>query len=378
MNTMLPALPKTLGRLSDIFISSLGSITGDDNRLGLKPQKRVCTILVDGLGAQNLSNAGGHAKFLNKAQVATPKMTCGFPSTTVASITSFATGLQPGQHGLVGYQVKNPKTQTIENLLTGWGPNMDPLEWQPHETVSQMALRRGVSSFVIGPQEYKGSGFTMATMRDAQYLSAKSISERFEQADEILNKSDDALVYLYVPELDQIAHSRGTTSSAWLAKLEELDSACQASAKRISKNASIYLTADHGIIDVAANKHIYLDEFDNLLPGLEAVGGDPRVNYLYFDVSVELELPRIATELQAALGNAVVIARRQDLISAGWFGATVTDSAIERLPELFVIALAQVAIYHRRFAKPKSLQMIGQHGSVSSAELAIPFLNLGI
>lgn len=376
MNTMLPALPKTFGRLSDIFVSSLGSITGEDNRLDLQKASRVCTVLVDGLGSQNLVNAAGHARFLNGKLGSSAKASCGFPSTTAASISSFSTGLQPGEHGIVGYQVINPQTNQIVNLLSGWGQNLDPLKWQPNETVSERALKAGVRSIVVGPGVYQGSGFTQATMRGSEYLSASSLQDRFDVALEALNGKEDALIYLYVPELDQIAHSLGVNSSEWLHKLEELDSVAQSAAKQVSTKASLFLTADHGVIDIDSSRHIFLDEFDHLMPELKLVGGDPRVNYLYFDSEGSQQLTVLRQRLQESLGKSVVVADVDQLIEAGWFGPVVSSVAKSRMPQLFVIARTEVAIYHRRFAATKSLEMIGQHGSLSSAETAIPFLDL--
>ena len=39
-----------------------------------------------------------------------PQFTAGFPSTTAASIGSIGTGLPPGAHGILGYQVMIPGT----------------------------------------------------------------------------------------------------------------------------------------------------------------------------------------------------------------------------------------------------------------------------
>jgi hypothetical protein len=55
----------------------------------------------------------------------------------------------------------------------------------------------------------------------------------------------------------------------------------------------------------------------------------------------------------------------------------VTDEARERMPDIFVIAHGETALYHRQFAKPKSLQMIGQHGAISDDELFVPLLRFG-
>jgi hypothetical protein len=47
------------------------------------------------------------------------------------------------------------------------------------------------------------------------------------------------------------------------------------------------------------------------------------------------------------------------------------------MPELFIISISECALYHRQFAKAKSIQMIGQHGSISTEELKVPLLKFG-
>ena len=47
---------------------------------------------------------------------------------------SFGTGLPPGRHGLVGYEVMDPDRGVLLNELR-WHPATDPMAWQPHPTV---------------------------------------------------------------------------------------------------------------------------------------------------------------------------------------------------------------------------------------------------
>jgi predicted AlkP superfamily pyrophosphatase or phosphodiesterase len=375
MSTMLPALPNTFGRLSDVFASSLGAITKSDNRLGFRPAKRVIAVLVDGLGAQNLKAAAGHAPFLNQALVATKPISCGFPSTTATSITSFGTGLSAGEHGLVGYKVFDRQNLRPANLLTGWGDDQQALAWQPRQTISQRAIEQGVGAFVIGPKAYANTGFTSATMRDAQYLAGKSISERVDVAIELLRKkSDDFLVYLYIPELDQAAHTFGSDSSQWLEGVEEVDYQLRRLAGALAKTDALLVTADHGIVDVRSENHVYLDEIAVDWGQVLDVSGDPRVNFIYLQDSELAE--SFATTLQAKMPDGISVLARSAVLAQDWYRGATT-SAIERLPDVFAIATKQLAMYHRSFAPAKSLDMIGQHGALSSKELSIPLLGFG-
>lgn len=365
---MLPSVPKSLGRLSDVFISALGAITGVENRLGLPRVKSACVVMVDGLGSSNLQYRAGHAPTLFAQLKTDGSIPCGFPATTVTSLSSFSTGQRAGRHGMVGYQIYDSNKGQTLNLLSGISSKEQALELQPLRTVSEMAIANEVECFFVGPGEYEGSGFTMATMPAAKYVAAKSIEERFSAASKLINSSKNALVYLYVPELDQKAHAHGFKSGQWVEKLEDLESAVKKFVSAIPKSVGVLLTADHGIVDVAQDRQIYLDQLD--LPNLVSVGGDPRVLYLYFNTEV------IATEkaaVQEFVGKRAYVAEAQELIEADWFG-DVEPYARIRMPELFVIALGETALYHRTFAKAKSLQMVGQHGSISPDELNVPLL----
>ena len=368
---MLPSVPKSLGRLSDVFISALGSITGSNNRLGLPRVNSSVVVLVDGLGSANLRYRAGHAPFLAKRLVTDGSIAVGFPSTTVVSLASFSTGVKAGEHGLVGYQIFDREQGRNVNLLTGLANEQEAISYQPVKTVSEAAKEASVDCFFIGPDEYEGSGFTHATMRGARYVPAKTFEQRVQAAKTILKGNSKSLIYFYVPELDQRAHAYGSKSGEWVEKLEDLDLAMRQLTEYLPNNCGVLLTADHGIVDVSHDRQIYLDEIE--LPGLISVGGDPRVLFLYFDGDVQESTINL---LATFLGKRAYVATKDAIIEAGWYGET-TDTARGRMPDLFLIANGETALYHRDCAKPKSLKMIGQHGALSDDELLVPLLKFG-
>ena len=293
----------------------------------------------------------------------------------VAGWASFCTGLKAGSHGMVGYQVLDRQVGANLNLLTGIGSAAEARKWQAQETVSEKAAAQSVSCYFVGPAEYQDSGFTNATMREAIYVPAKTIEDRVVAAQKILNGKESALVYLYVPELDQRAHAFGSKSGEWVEKLEDLDLAIRQLTKALPSNVGVLLTADHGIVDVATERHIYLDEFP--LAGLVSVGGDPRVLFLYFDQSAgDSPSPELVEALQQFVGKRAIAATRSQVVDAGWYGQ-VSEEALSRMPEVFLIANGETALYHRDYAKPKSLRMVGQHGAISDDELFVPLLKFG-
>ncbi len=354
-----------------MFISALGSITGSENRLGLPRVNSSVVVMVDGLGSANVRYRAGHAPFLAKRLERDGSIAVGFPSTTVASLASFSTGVRAGEHGLVGYQIFDRAQGRNVNLLTGLANEREAISYQPVKTVSELAKDASVDCFFIGPDEYENSGFTQATMRGARYVPAKTFEQRVVAAKNILKRNSKSLIYLYVPELDQRAHAYGSKSAEWVEKFEDLDLAIRQLTDHLPKNCGVLLTADHGIVDVAHDRQIYLDEIE--LPGLISVGGDPRVLFLYFEGAVPESTINL---LETHLRKRAFVATKGTIIEAGWYGET-TAAARERMPDIFLVANGETALYHRDFAKPKSLRMIGQHGALSDDELLVPLLKFG-
>ena len=74
--------------------------------------------MVDGLGEQLLQSYGSYAPYLKKT-VFLGALDAAFPTTTAASLGSLGTASAPGAHGIAGYEVRNPTTNTVMNHLRG-------------------------------------------------------------------------------------------------------------------------------------------------------------------------------------------------------------------------------------------------------------------
>jgi hypothetical protein len=325
---MLPSAPKTLGRLSDVFISALGSITGKGNRLGLTKAARVCVILVDGLGSENLRRAAGHAPFLNAALKSSKSINTVFPTTTAAAITSFGVAASPSTHGVFGYSVFDRSQGVVRNLLSGWSSDFAPEDFQEQPSVFSLASEFKISTFTVGPGEYSDSGFTRLNMTPAAYVAAKSFDDRVVETKKILQSKTKSLTYLYFPELDATAHAFGVESQQWLAKVEELDGAVKQLVTDLPKDCAVLLTADHGIVDVPSANQILLDELP--IEDIIAVTGDPRCTFVYFESGTDVDASK--THIQNLLQNRVSVCTVEDLQAAGWLSREISNSSY--LPDL--------------------------------------------
>jgi predicted AlkP superfamily pyrophosphatase or phosphodiesterase len=377
MPAMLPVPTDAVPRLTDVLGSSMASLGGHENPLGLPAASGVVVVLVDGLGAANLQGRAGHARFLAGRMAKRDVIRTVLPSTTAAALASLTTGRLPGEHGLVGYRSLDVVNDRLVNQLSGWDAAMVPETWQRCETAFEGAGRLSIAPIAIGAARYADSGFTRAVLRGAEYRAAASIADRFAAALELLRSRTAPLVYLYVPELDQAAHAYGWESDRWLGILEQLDAEIAAFEPRMPRGAGMLVTADHGVVDVPSHRHVFIDAKPELVSGVRHVGGEPRFLSLYVEPALGAgERETLLGRWREAEGHRSWVLSRDEAIAAGLYGA-VADEVRPRIGDILVAARTGIAYYDRREANRQAESMIGQHGSLTDEETRVPLVRGG-
>ncbi len=375
---MLPGPNRDRISIADVLPRCLDAVRGEENRIGLKPAHRAVVVLVDGLGAAALRARAGHARVLGAALAAGGTIDSVFPTTTATALTTLATGAPPGQHGVVGYSVLDPANARVVNQLSGWDDRLDPETWQREPTLFEHAARSGLAAVAVGPARYRDSGFTRAALRGAEYRAAGSIAERFTVAEAWLREpGPPGILYLYVPELDVVAHASGWESPEWTEQLELVDASVRDLVSRLRAADGVLPTADHGVVDVPARSHILIDSAPELVAGVRFVAGEPRCLQLHFEpgLSAAARVALVDRWRESESDRSWVVTRAE-AIAADWFGS-VASEVEPRIGDLLVAARKNVAYYDGRTASPRSLAMVGQHGSWSAAELQVPLLRFG-
>jgi hypothetical protein len=369
---MVPAAPDRPVALRDVLPASLDAVRGRRNRLGLPALKRVLVVLVDGLGAEALAARAGHARTLAGALGRRSRIPTGCPTTTAAALTTLTTGEDPGVHGIIGYSVLEPAGDRVVNQLHGFDDGSLPAGWQRAATVFERARAEGVRPLAIGPRHYADSGFTREVLRGAGYVGARTLTQRFEAAFEALREQDPALGYLYVPELDQTAHHAGWSSGAWTAGLEDLDAALAEAVRGVRRGEAVLVTADHGMVDVPAERHLVVDAVPGLLDGVRHVAGEPRLRQLHLEPGTDAAA--LAARWRAAFGKRADVRTRDEAVAAGWFGR-VEPAVLPRIGDVLVAARSKDAFYEEASA---GRGMVGQHGAWTDAERLVPLLRFGV
>jgi len=339
--------------------------------LDVLPARRAVVVLVDGLGYDLLRQRSGHAPFLRGLLPAAHRLSAGFPSTTATSMGTFGTGLPPGAHGLVGYEVLVPGEDRLLNELS-WDSGPDPRLWQPSPTVFERAVAGGLTVTRIGPGFFDGSGLTNAALRGGGFTAARSLDARVDSALAAVRASKRSLVYVYWGELDKVGHVHGCQSWEWGDELELIDRALGRLVAGVPSDTAVHVTADHGMVDAPHALRIDLAHDGELAADIRHVGGEPRSLQLYCEQGASEDV--LAT-WRARVGARAWVLSRDEAVEQGLFGA-VSDHVMPRIGDVIVAMRDNFAIVDSRSARPALLALLGLHGSLTPAEMAIPLLQV--
>ncbi|WP_258566796.1 alkaline phosphatase family protein [Microbacterium sp. Se5.02b] len=369
MSLMLPSESPSVRSVVGVAADLSSALRGES--AALPRVDAAVLVVIDGLGAISLRSHAGHARALTAGMAKKDVARTVFPSTTAAALTSIVTGVWPGEHGLVGYRVRDASRDILVNQLSGWETDgIDPLTWQAAETIFERAGRDGHPSFAVGFGGYAHSGFTKATLRGAEFVAATTAASRIEAAYALAQGSAGSLVYCYLPEVDKAGHKYGIASREWVAALEDIDAALSA---RVPPGVGVLVTSDHGMVDVPVNRQVVLDA--EHLAGVRHIGGEPRMLHVYLEP--DADSAAVTARWRADLEGVADVITREEAVQLGLFGPTVTEAAASRIGDLLAIARGAWAIYDGTAADQRGRGMIGQHGALTPEERNVPLLRLG-
>jgi hypothetical protein len=363
--------------LADLSNSILASLTDDpaSNVLGLPETGRVCLLVIDGLGLELLRAHQAAAPFLAELAFNSRPLTAGFPSTTVTSLASLGTGLVPAVHGMLGYQVAVPGADRLLNGLK-WPDDIDPVAWQPRPTLFERASAAGLDAVYVAPRAFKKTGLTMAALRGPQYRGADSLGTLAARTIDALAESDRALVVAYHGDLDAAGHWFGVSSQAWEFQLAHVDRLAEHLASALPSGTVMYVTADHGMVDVGADDKLDVDDVDGpfavLRDGVALLGGEARARHAYARPGATADV--VAT-WREVLGEHAWVASREEAIKDGWFGppGVVDEAMTARIGDVVAACAGNTAVIAST-AEPHESALAGMHGSLTAAEQLVPLL----
>ncbi len=321
---------------------------------------QVVLLVLDGLGWEQLEARRHLAPTLSS--MAGGPITSVTPTTTATALTSIATGLSPGEHGVVGYRVA--VDHEVLNILRWTTPlgdargRIDPHDFQP---TSAFCSQRPC---IVTKAEFVSSGFSGAHLSDVRFRGYRVPSTMLVELRQAM-KANEPFVYMYYDGIDKVAHEYGLADH-YDAELQAVDRLVADVFAELPPGAVLVITADHGQVDVGDN---LVELHPDVTTHVSFQSGEGRFRWLHARPGRAAALAEAA---RAHHGDTGWVRERDETVEEGWWGERVTDTACARLGDVALVARERVSYVDAADTGP--FQLVGRHGSLTSAEMYVPLL----
>ncbi|HCO73279.1 MAG TPA: phosphodiesterase [Clostridium sp.] len=366
-------------------------VIGNSNE---KPNK-IVFFLTDAFGWCFYDKYKEHSKFLCKLEKSgvVSKLTSQFPSTTTAHVTTALSGESVYEHGLYEWFYYEPKADDIVTSFlfkearnkyneTLTRKNIKPSDFIPQKSFFKELLNHGIKSTVYQPSHINNGTYTRFTCRDANLKGYNTNEDLFKSLSKDLLKNDDKeYFYVYLHDIDAIAHAKGNQSEEFKIVMgnlfKNLDRFYEEGKDKFS-NTAIIISADHGQIDIDLKNPYYINK---LIPDIEkylkknknndimSPAGYCRDLFLHVEEKYLIELKTI---LEKELYEIAQVYLFEDLKDKGLFGVP-SEKLLERVGNLVILPKENNTVwwYEKDIFE---VTFLGMHGGASKEEMEIPFL----
>lgn len=340
--------------------------------------KNIILIVIDGFGYDFLTKYGKDS-FLYKNLKG--KMTSVFPSTTASAMTTYSTGLAPQQHALTGWfmflkeigaiSVILPFTTRAGNLKLSEGK----IKYRDIYNEKSFFDDLKVSSFSIKDKAYIDSDYSRLTDGKAKKLPFSNLNQFFKQINNALNAvKERKYIFAYWAKLDAVCHEKGTDSIEAKKHFDELDKKIKSFSKSLkNKNATLIISADHGLINTKEkNKIIELKNHPKFVETLAMpLSGEPRVVYCYVKSQ---KIKEFENYVKTEFKNSCDLYKNSDLIKSNYFGLFKPNEKLkDRIGDYILIMKENYIMKDFVFGEEQHIH-IGNHGGVSKEEMFVPLI----
>ena len=317
-------------------------------------------LVLDGLGWDQLQERPLLAPVLSAFQGRS--ITTVAPTTTATALSSIATGLTPGEHGIVGYRMV--LGGEVVNTLRWTVDGADRSRSQPPAEVQRFPAFLGEAIPVVTPSELIGTAFSAAHLRGSRPIGWRAPSSLPIEVARLL-EAGERFVYAYYGGIDKIAHERGF-GDFYDAELRTADRLVADVLELLPPGAVLLVTADHGQVEVGER---IIHPSADLLSHVALQSGEGRFRWFHARRGANDDLLAAAV---AEFASTAWIYTRDEVIESGMFGPTVPPQVAARLGDVAVLARDDVSYHDPADTGPFPLMC--RHGSLTSAEVNVPLL----
>lgn len=337
--------------------------------------RHIILVLADGLGME-LVDSLPETSFLRSHLVM--EMDAVFPSSTAPALTSLATGVWPGQHGLPGWFVYLPDLdlQVVSlpfrdrfSTRSAESAGLEParlFDWQP------LLPAYDRKTWMLMPGAISRSAYTRSISGGARIEGFNTLDDAVSQlVRRFAGEPEPSYTYFYYSKVDSTAHDHGPLAAATHAAALRLDEALALLHSHLKGAARIVVSSDHGGIEVDAARKIVIRPEDRAMAMLRTPpSGEPRAPIFHVRPGGGHDF---ADAFRAGFGQHFALLSLDEVAELGLLGpGGLSAAARARFGDYLALSAGGEALI---YGPDKGyLEMAGFHGGLDPREMRIPLI----
>ena len=337
-------------------------------------------FVIDGMGSAFLEKYGKKTIF---HQYLRGKITSSFPTTTAAAMLSYYTGFAPKNHGIPAWFTYIRQIGMITAILP-FNPrikhqSLTEYNIEPREVYNFTSYFDDleISQHIFMPEELNRAPLMQIINHNRTPHGFKDLDDLFQKLDTFIQNQQGQSNYIFVywPELDSLAHKYGINHKKTITHLHDLNQTFEKYTldwKAKDPFCRIIISADHGLIDIATENQLFLEQYPILHQSLTLpLAGEGRVPFFYVRPD---QLDVFKQQIEENFGNLGELYSRQEILQSELFGLFDLHPQLPSRIGDFVFIFDQPYILKDQMLGEERSEMIGYHGGLSEEELYVPFI----
>lgn len=359
MKLISPNYEKCLTNLSNSILNYYGLKTFHstlpllDKWLSKKDYKNIVLIVYDGMGSKILDRTLKKDSFLRKNKK--DDILAIFPPTTTASTTTLLSGLNPNEHGWLGWDLYFKKVDEVVTMFTN---NIKDTNMSIQE--DSLAEETFPYESILDRISTKVNAVGLFPFKEMYY---DELEEMHEKIINICKNDKKNFIYAYYDDPDHIEHLTGTDSKENVKEYNRLDKATSSLSKKL-KDTLLIIVADHGHLN---SECITLREYPEIYNLLERdVSIEPRACSFKIKDGLQNKFKQVFEDL---FKNEFTLYSKEEILKENLFGTGKNNPHFEESIGDF-IAIAKSNKYFRLNENGKVFK--SNHAGLTEDEMLVP------
>ena len=327
-----------------------------DEVLEKEQPKNVVVLLYDGMGYNLINRILKEKSFLRTNMKRSISSVC--PATTTASTIAMQSGLNPCEHGWLGWDTYIPGFNKIVTLFPNTLKGEDTKAADYHVATKYFPFKN-VSDVINKDKKYLSR--EVSPFGNVPYKNLRDMNKKII---DLCNQSGKKYIYAYFEDPDSTLHMKGSKSFKTKHIFRKIDRSTKRLAKKL-KDTVLIVIADHGHIDTTP--YIITQDYPDFA---ETLDGDTWLEgrFCSFKVKDEENFKKLFNKY---FGKEFVLKTKQEIIDGQFFGTGKEHKLFRKeLGDYFALATSDKVL---RYSMPHHI-FKSSHAGLTEDEMRIPLI----